>query len=529
MTTHDRLVNLENQFEAGKITRREFLASGAAIATTAGLMSFTSPYAQAATPIKGGRMRLGIARGDSSDSLDPATVANTHVINVTWQMRNNLVEIGANSEAVPELAESWEASDDAATWVFKIRKDVEFHNGKTLDADDVAYSLNYHIDEKSKSGAKGFMEDIQQIKVDDQHTVVVELERGNADLAYIFGDYHLQIVPNGTTDFSDGVGTGGYILDHYEPGVRALVKRNPNYWKADRAHADEIETLVIADDNARTNALTTGEIDAMNAVDLKTIDRLADIPGLKVLELAGKKHYTMPMLTDRAPYDNNDARLALKYAVDREELLAKILRGHGALGNDHPISPSNRFFAADLPQRTYDPEKAKFHLKKAGLENHVFKIHTADAAFAGAVDTAVLYQAHAAKAGINIQVVREPNDGYWSAVWLKKDWCMAYWSGRPTEDWMFSSAYAAGASGNDSHWEHVRFNELLALARVELDESKRRAMYAELQLLVRDEGGVVVPMFANDIMAMNERVMYENPSSAWELDGLRAGERWWLV
>ena len=512
-----------------KTSRRKFLAYTAAISATGGLSVLPLNKATATSPKKGGRLRLGIARGDSTDSLDPATVSNTHAINVTWQLRNNLVEIGADSEAVPELAESWEASDDAATWTFQIRKGVEFHNGKTLDAADVAYSLNYHLGEDSKSGAKGFMSDIDRVRADGGHTLVVELKRGNADLAYMFGDYHLQIVPDGTEDFSDGLGTGGYVLESYEPGVRALVKRNPNYWKTNRAHADEIETLVVADDTARTNALTTGQIDAMNSVDLKTVDHLARVSGVKILELAGKKHYTRPMLTDRRPYDDNDVRLALKYAVDREEVLSKILRGHGSLGNDHPISPSNRFYAADLSQRGYDLDKARFHLKRSGLENHEFRLHTADAAFSGAVDMATLYQAQAAEAGINIKVVREPNDGYWSSVWRTKDWCMAYWSGRPTEDWMFSSAYAAGASWNDSKWEHARFNDLLAMAKIELDDGKRREMYEEMQLLVRDEGGVVIPVFANEIMALREEVRYENPSSAWELDGLRAGERWWLA
>lgn len=505
------------------MNRRQFggLALGAATVAGLGLPANAAPK-------KGGRLRIGISRGDSSDNLDPALLSNTHPINVTWQLRNNLVEIGTNSEALPELAESWEASPDARTWRFALRKGVQFHNGKEFDSADAIYSLAYHQSEESTSGAKGFLGDIETITADGRHAIIVQLKNGNADLPFMFGDYHLQMVPDGTTDFSDGMGTGGYILESYEPGVRALVRRNPNYWKAGRAHADEIETLVLADDNARTTALRTGEIDVMNSVDLKSVHLLERLANVNVIEITGKKHYTMPMLTDRAPYDNPDVRLALKYAIDRQEMLDKILRGHGAIGNDQPIAPTNRYHA-DLPQRDYDPDKAAFHIKKAGMADEVFRLHAADAAFAGAVDTATLFQQQAKRAGINIELVREPNDGYWSNVWRQKDFSMAYWSGRPTEDWMFSAAYSSTASWNDSNWHNARFDELLLQARVELDETKRAAQYAEMQSLVRDEGGVIIPMFANDVMAVSDRVGHDAVSAAWELDGLRAGERWWLV
>ncbi|MER8417535.1 ABC transporter substrate-binding protein [Mesorhizobium sp. M1329] len=509
------------------VTRRTFSLGIGAVASYA-LLNGPKSSARAAEPKQGGHLRIAIARGDTSDNLDPSILNNTHPINVTWQLRNNLVEIGANSEAVPELAESWEPSKDAKTWHFKLRKGVMFHNGKTFDAEDAAYSINYHTRPGSKSGAAGFLSDVESVKSDGSDTLVVTLKNGNADLPYMLGDYHLQVVPAGTTDFSDGMGTGGYTLVEYEPGVRALVKRNPNYWKAGRAHVDEIETLVIADDNARTTALRTNQIDVMNAVDLKTIGLLKRVAEVKILEMTGKKHYTLPMLTDRAPYNNPDVRMALKLAINRQELLDKVLAGHGALGNDQPIAASNRFFA-QLPQREYDPEQARSLIKKAGMENTVFQLHAADAAFAGAVDTATLFQAHAAAAGIKIEVVREPNDGYWSNVWRKKDFAMAYWSGRPTEDWMFSSAYQTGASWNDSNWSNPRFDEVLKLARAELDDSKRAELYKEAQLLVRDDGGVIIPMFANDVIAHRQNVMYDKPSAAWELDGLRCGERWWFA
>src|SRR5262249_25455783 len=152
--------------------------------------------------------------------------------------------------------------------------------------------------------------------------------------------------------------------------------------------------------------------------------------------------------------------------IDREHILKIILRGYGAVGNDSPIAKFMQFYAADIPQHRYDPDKAKFHYKKSGHDGPV-QLSTADAAFAGAVDTAQLMQAQYAKAGITLDIVREPNDSYWDNVWMKKAWCASYWGGRPTVDLMFSIAYKSDAPWNESFWKRPDFDKLLAAARSE--------------------------------------------------------------
>ncbi len=509
-------------------SRRDFLARTSAMGLTlaaAGMVVGREAWGQA--PKKGGRLRLGLAGGSTTDSLDPATITDTMVLCLSMgQLRNCLVEIDAQSNPIPELAESWEPSADASVWRFNLRRGVEFHNGKSLEAEDVIASFNHHRGEDSKSAAKSLLKTVKSIKADGVNTVVFELTEGNAEFPFITSDYHLTIQPAGA-DLSQGIGTGGYILQDFEPGVRARTKRNPNYWKAGRAHFDDIEIIAIADVNARTNALKTGEIDVMNRSELKTVHLLKRTPGLQVLQTNGTKHYTLPMHMDVKPFDNNDVRLALKHAIDRAALLKTVLRGYGTVGNDHPIGRSQRYFARDLPQREYDPDKAKFHLKKAGLDRLKIQLSAADAAFEGAVDSAVLYKEHAAPAGIDIEVVREPQDGYWDNVWLKKPFCMCFWSGRPTSDWMFTTAYAAGAPWNDSHFNHDQFNALLKAARAELEDDKRRQMYAEMQQIVRDEGGTIIPMFAADVFGASDKLRFGDLAANGELDGGKIAERWW--
>ena len=526
------VVRLQRLLERGRISRREFIAKASALGATAALStSILGGPALAATPKKGGTLRIGIGHGSTTDTLDPATFTDTYTQFIGYALRNTLVEVSPKGKLVPELAESWEASADAAQWTFKLRQGVEFHNGKTMDADDVVASFNHHRGEDSKSAAKGDLKAIVELKADGKNTVVFKLKEGNADFPYIATDYHLGIMPakDGQIDWKSGVGTGGYSLESFEPGVRTKLKRAPNYWKKGRAHFDGVEALSIKDKAARTSALTTGEIDVMDRVELKTAHLMARDKNLRIEETKGTLHYTFAMRTDQAPFDNNDVRLALKYGVDREALLKTIVRGRGVVGNDHPISAIDQYHASDLPQRQYDPDKSKFHLKKAGLNSLTVELSAAEAAYAEAVNAAVLYKEQAAKSGITIKVIREPNDGYWKSVWMKKAFTAVYWSGRPTPDWMFTLAYSEGSNWNDSFWKHDRFNKLLLAARAELNQAKRREMYIEMQTIVSNDGGVVIPVFANWVFAMNKKVQHDDMAGNWDLDGGKGAERWWFA
>ena len=227
--------------ELGKISRREFMGRAAAFGVTAALAStMASKALKAASPKTGGHMRIGIGAGSTSDSLDPATYADSYMQWVGYTLRNHLTEVGSDGKLIPELCTGWSASDDASQWTFELRQGVEFHNGKTMDADDVVASFNHHRGEDSKSAAKGVVDPIKDIKTDAKNTVVFTLAEGNADFPYIASDYHIPMMPakDGKIDWQSGVGTGVYVLGDYDPGLRTSFKRNPNYWKANLAHVD---------------------------------------------------------------------------------------------------------------------------------------------------------------------------------------------------------------------------------------------------------------------------------------------------
>lgn len=517
-----------------QISRRQFvtaaLAAGVALPTALSMAS----EAMAMTPKKGGSFKVGLAHGQTTDSLDVATYENGFTALTAYLFGNTLIEVEPDGSLIGAVVENFEASADAKTWVMKVRQGMEFHNGKTVTPEDIIASINYHRGEDSKSAAKGNVSAVKDLRADGDN-IVFELETGNADFPYLLSDYHFQILPSegGKIDPVSGIGTGPYMIETFEPGVRVKAKRNPNYYRSDRANFDDVEVLSIVDLTARQNALMSGQVHAIDRVDPKTVTLLGRAPNVNILEVTGTLHYTFPMRVDAAPFDNYDLRMALKLAIKRQELVDKILLGHGAMGNDHPISTANRFHASNLEQREFDAEKAMHHYKKSGHSGTI-QLSTSDAAFAGAVDAAQLIAASAAEVGIDIEVVREPSDGYWSNVWNKKPWCACYWSGRPTEDWMFSSAYTADTEWNDTNWRTtdaaVKFNEIVVQARSELDEAKRREMYAEAQRLINDDGGAVVPMFANMIMGVSKEIGHpETVAPNWEMDGQKAPERWWFA
>ena len=527
-----RLDELKKQVSRGGLSRREFMQRAAALGVAAGTSSaMFSSAARASTPKFGGHARVGWHGGSTTDSLDPIQLTSEFTAMVFYNVGSQLTEIAPDGQLAPALAESFEPNADATEWTFNLRQGVEFHNGKTLDADDVIMSIHRHRGEDSQSPTKVIAETITDMRKEGPNRVIFTLQEGNADFPVSLSAQTFYILPVVDGEVQPGIGTGGYSLESWDPGVRASFKRHPNFYRSDRAFFDSAEATVVADSTSRQNGLVTGEFDIIDYVPQKTAALLGKREGIVVLDVPGTLHYTFPMRVDLPPFkDNNDLRLALKHAFNREEALKTILRGYGALGNDHPISPANRYYDPDVPQRPYDPDKAKFHLKKAGMEGFKHELSGSEGLYAGCMDMILLYKEHAAKAGIEIVPNRMPSDGYWSDVWLKHPWSASYWSGRPTEDWMFTQAYGAESNWNETHWKHEGFNKLLREARAELDQAKRREMYGEMQRLCRDEGGAVIPLFASHICAYSSKVAHaDQVAGNWEMDGYKFLERWWFA
>ncbi|WP_027053591.1 ABC transporter substrate-binding protein [Mesorhizobium erdmanii] len=523
----DEVRFLAKQVANGKFSRRAFLGRAAGLGVSAAFANnLLATVAGAEGPLKGGILKAGLQGGAATDSLDPAAIGNAVTFIFSRQWGEALVQLDADGHLQPALSEEWGSSPDAKVWTFKIREGIEFHNGKEMTPADVLATMERHSDAHSKSGALGIMRGIDKIAVDGQN-VVFTLKEANADLPFLMDDNHLVIQPNGGKDNpTAGIGTGPYKVTVNDAGVRLGGEKFGGYWRKDRGFADQIEIIIINDGTARTSALQSGQVQMINRVDPKVVDLIKRVPGITIRNVSGRGHYLFLCHCNTAPFDNNDLRLALKYAVDREEMVQKILMGYGSIGNDTPINKSYPLFT-ETEQRSFDPDKAAFHYKKSGHSGSVL-LRTSDVAFPGAVDAAQLYQQSAAKAGIMLEVKREPGDGYWSEVWNKQPFSTSYWGGRPTQDQMYTTAYYSKAEWNDTRFFNERFDKMLFQARGELDEAKRKGLYADMGTIVRDEGGSVVPMFNDFIDATGPQVGGWISDGNQELMGGYALTKCWL-
>lgn len=530
MTELDELTGM---LMRGATSRRDFLGRVAALATATALpAALVLPSAARAEPKRGGKIRFGMSDGSATDSLDPGLWPGSFAqCALGGAMCNNLTEILSDGSIVGDIAESFEAADNSSRWVFKIRSGVTFHNGKSLTEDDVIQSIQHHMGKDSKSAAKSLLEQIAEIKVDGPNSVQFKLNGPSPDFPYMMADYHLPILPaksGGGIDISAPMGTGAFVMQSYVPGISAKLSRNPNYHKENKPYLDEVEFIPILDVTARANALMTGEIDFMQDCDLKTLGLLKRRNEIKIQDIASTRHFTFDMNTQLEPFNNPDVRRAIKYAFPRDEIIEKIFLGTARVGNDNNVASSMKFFAETPPQYAYDPAKAKELLKKAGLETVTVDLSVAEGGFPGATDAAVLFKARAEPAGVMVNIVREADDGYWSKIFLQKPFYAVEWYGRATVDWLYSTTMIDGAPWNTTKFKNARFEELYVAARSETDDGKKAAIYAEMQQIVHDDGGMLTVAFLSYLNAVSEKVGYGDVGGIYPGDNTRMAERWWV-
>lgn len=505
------------------LTRRSVLKGGAAVAGLAA----SGLAARADEPKRGGVLRLGLGGASTTDSMDPTTTQNSLGANLNQQIYSCLVDLDDRTQPIPGLAERWSSNATLDVWQFDLRKGVEFHNGKPLATEDVLYSIGRHIAADSKSGAKALLAGVKRLSSDGANRIKIELKSGDADFPYVLSDYHLGIVPDGFADWSKPIGTGPFAMKSYDAGVKASAIRNKTYFRDGQPHVDAVEVAAINDWTARLSALQAGDVDVINRVDSRSASRMQGAGDVKVVSSPGRTHYCFVMDTRVAPYSDVNVRLALKHAIDRQAILKLVLAGYGNIGNDHSVPETDPLFAS-LPQHDYDPDKARHYLGKAGLSNLAIELSAADGAFAGAVDMALLFQQSAQAAGITVNVVKEPDDGYWENIWMKKPFYMSWFGGRPTANLMLSLAYKSDSPWNDTFWKNAEFDQLLLKARATADQAQRKEMYGGLQKMIWETGGYLIPVFADNVDAHGSRIGGFQPNPNSDQMGGHCARQVWL-
>ena len=509
-------------------TRRDILGmlmAGGMQATLAGGLATTALSAHAQTPRRGGKIRVAGATAAATDTLDPAKQSNSTDYSRGNMIYNGLTSLDGSLTPQPALAESF-ATTDAKTWVFTLRKGVSFHDGKPLTPADVVYSISRHKDPATASKAKVLADQIESVKATGPNEVTLVLSAPNADLPVILGTFHFHIVKEGTTDFAAGIGTGPYKLKEFKPGVRSVVVRNDNYWKSGRPYLDEIEFVGIGDEGARVNALLSGGMDLVGSINPRSLARVTGTPGFAVFKTQSGQYSDLIMRKDAGPGTNPDFVLAMKHLFDREQMKKTIALDQAVVANDQPIDPTNRFHFAGLPQRPFDPEKAKFHLKKAGVTGAVPVVASPAALYS--VEMALVMQQTAKSIGLELDVKRMPADGYWSNHWLNSPVGFGNVNPRPSADILLTQFFKSDAQWNESRWKSEKFDQVLVAARAETDLGKRKQMYADLQTMIHQQAGIGIPLFLTSLDGHSAKLKGLSPIPVGGLMGYNFAESVWL-
>jgi len=460
-------------------------------------------------PQRGGDLRISFP--GSPRLLDPPITGSAEEWIITSWLYNNLTRVNETFEVVPDLAESWAPSEGGKVWTFKLRSGVTFHSGRTMTAEDVAHSIRRILDPETKSRGRGGLGPVETVEVVDPATVRFHLARPIADFPANLALPYARITPAGSTANLNiaADGTGPFVLKDFVVGEKVVVERNPNYFNKSLPYVDRLLATVYPDAVGEVNALKEGKTDIVWQVRPEQFALLDKAAGITVDEATTGTFVPIVMRADTPPFNDPRVRKALKLSLDRKTIVQAALGGHGAVGNDQPLPPTNPFHNTALKPPERDVAKARKLLAEAGHANGLkVTLHTSDARV-GMLPLALITQQMAKEAGFDIEIQNTPWDVFLNTVWEKKPFYINNWFARPTTDTSIAPFFVSrdkGGSLNDYFYSNPAVDELLLAAQGELDTAKRRDLYHRAQALIAEDGPAVIAFFRNNITAYRTAV-----------------------
>jgi len=472
----------------------------------------------AGEPKRGGNFRLGVTGGGSKDLFDGQNIVTKPDQARLVSCFETLLTFDDDYQLQTDgLAESVEA-DSPTQYTIRLRSGIEFHDGKTLTADDLIYSLQ-RIGTQD-NGLTGFAAtatmDIANLKKMDDLTVRLPLLSADSTIPQTLASYTFGIVPVGyeafSGDASTQIGTGPYKLKSFTPGQESVSERNENYWRGDGSpYFDTVTITDFADATAQVNALQGGQIDAMTDLPASQVETVK-ANGLNVLNSQTGGWVPLCMAIDMPPFDDVRVRQAMRLIVNRQQMIDQIGSGFGTIANDL-YAPFDEGYASDLPQREQDIDQAKSLLAAAGAEGLKVDLHTTNGA-AGMVELATVFASQAKAAGVEITVKNDPN--YYGDAYLKLAFSVDFWGTRGYLNQVQQGSLPTSPY-NETHWppksgDGSNFEDLYHQALAATDDAKRIEIEHEMQQLEYDLGGYIIPFFNNLIDGYAANVAGLSPS-----------------
>jgi peptide/nickel transport system substrate-binding protein len=456
-----------------------------------------SPQPSAAGPQRGGT--LVTARSGLTASLDPHLEAAELRARVSVLLYNGLVRMDNEGSMAPDLAASWE-TPDATTYVFKLRTGVKWHDGQEFVGDDVKYTLNRLLDEKTGSAGRTEFTPIKSIETADRQGVRVTTSEPFAALLASLGGKYGAIVPEAAIkqhgDLKKAaVGTGPFALEEWVPQSHLKLKRNAAYFRQNLPYFDTIEWRLVPDEANIVAGLRGGTYQHATIEDRNLATLLKNEKSLTV--------YTAPVLgtdsiwmnTNVEPLGMVKVRQAISLAIDRQAVIRAAVAGFGVLSG--PVPPAQKQYAlpenelAQLYKR--DVDRAKALLAEAGLANG-FKLDLwAIGGYPVLASGAQVVAANLKDVGIDVKI-ETVESGVWIDRFTKGQYpaTMNTGGGLVDPDIWFRYAHSAPAGRDWQALNDPELDTLLERGRTTLDPARRADIYKELQRTMIRKGSIII-------------------------------------
>jgi peptide/nickel transport system substrate-binding protein len=296
-------------------------------------------------------------------SLDIVTVAGAALDQILLDnVYETLLELDADGNVGPGLAELPEISEDGATYTFKLHDGVRFHSGEPLTSADVKWSLDAQRAAGANESAR--LAGITSVDAPDPSTVVVHLDSRDNDFSYRMTRRAGAVLQANATDLENKAnGTGPFKLAQWNVGSSITLTRNDDYWGA-KPSITGVTFQYFTDPNAAVNAFTTGDVDILTGVNTDLVGPLKDNPDYVLNEGTTNGEFTLGFNNKKAPFTDQTVRKAIRQAIDKKGY-KQLLNGYGTIIGG-PVPPTDPWYEDLTGIAPYDPAAAKAALEKAG-------------------------------------------------------------------------------------------------------------------------------------------------------------------